>query len=188
MSDWASSPWRVLRDTPPTALRLAPTLLSGMSFRWRREESSGTFVGVLGSRIFELREDEEGGTISFRAMRPEVAEEDVKVEKEDGEDEAMLRLHLRLDDGVTPCSHAPWLNGPASSVTLARFRRNAAALPGVRVLRILDTLECLVTFLGSANNNIKRNMQMVRSLAAASALSSVSTTVASTERPVERSV
>ena len=42
-----------------------------------------------------------------------------------------------------------------------------AALPGVRVLQILDIWECLVTFVGSANNNIKRNMQMIRSLAAA---------------------
>ena len=36
----------------------------------------------------------------------------------------------------------------------------AAAIPGVRVLTI-ERLEALITFMGSANNNIKRNMQMV---------------------------
>jgi 3-methyladenine DNA glycosylase/8-oxoguanine DNA glycosylase len=50
---------------------------------------------------------------------------------------------------------------------MVRFLECAAALPGVRVLRILDEWECLVTFMGSANNNIKRNMAMVRDLCAA---------------------
>ena len=50
---------------------------------------------------------------------------------------------------------------------MVRFLECAAALPSVRVLRILDEWECLVTFMGSANNNIKRNMAMVRDLCAA---------------------
>ena len=149
--DWSATPFTAL-GTDPATLSLAPSLLSGMSFRWRREETSGTFVGVLGSTIYELREETDG-SVSFRAASPSSA----KLE----DPASLLRAHLRLDDGLTPSTHVPWLEGP-----VRQFRAAAAALPGVRVLRILDQLECLVTFIGSANNNIKRNMQMVAALCA----------------------
>ena len=65
--------------------------------------------------------------------------------------------HLSLDRGAEPSA---WADPPA------QFLRAAAAQPGVRVLTI-PHLEALVTFVGSANNNIARNMQMVAALAAA---------------------
>ena len=132
-------------------MSLAPTLLSGMSFRWRRSaDDSSIFSGVLGSHIVEVRADAESAY--FRCGS----------DSDPRSVEALLRAHLRLDDEIAAaCDHAPFL---AAS---AEFREAAAALPGVRVLHILDPLECLVTFMGSANNNIKRCCQMVQSLCAA---------------------
>ena len=147
----AWSEWQVLERTGPRSLRCAPTLLSGMSFRWWRrkegEEADETFLGVLDDTICELKELD--AAVCFRSSNPDT-------------DAActLLRKHLRLDDGVDACEVLPWCEA------LPRFRRAAAAVPGCRVLRILDPLECLITFIGSANNNIKRNMQMVRDLCA----------------------
>ena len=150
-SESAWSEWQVLERTGPRSLRCAPTLLSGMSFRWWRrkegEEEEETFLGVLGETIVELKELD--AAVCFRSSDPDT---DAAC--------ALLRKHLRLDDGIDACEVAPWCEA------LPRFRRAAAAVPGCRVLRILDPLECLVSFIGSANNNIKRNMQMVRDLCA----------------------
>ena len=141
--------WQVLERTGPRSLRCAPTLLSGMSFRWwrRKEEEEETFVGVLDDTIFELKELD--AAVAFRSSDPDTASAC-----------ALLRKHLRLDDGVDACKVPTWRQA------LPRFRQAATAVPGCRVLRILDPLEALVTFIGSANNNIKRNMQMVRALCA----------------------
>ena len=135
------------------ALRCAPTLLSGMSFRWSRvAETDDCFVGVLGSTTIELREEPSGG-VSFRCRA-----------KQRAEAAALLRSHLRLDEPAA-ADHHEWHTCKLSPA-VKRFRQCASLLPGVRVLSILDPWECLVTFMGSANNNIKRNMQMVQSLAA----------------------
>ena len=134
----AVSCWATL--APADTLRLAPTLLSGMSFRWARNAETDTYLGVLGTTIYELREDEHtsfyrvqgaGGPPTTGATR-------------------QLYRRLRLGEGVRPSYWDGWPRVPK------RCREAAAVLPGVRVLRI-EPLEALVTFLGSANNNIKRN-------------------------------
>ena len=135
----------------PDALRLAPTLLSGMSFRWRRrEQDDEVYVGVLGRTVLEVREDEHASY--FRVILG-----DTSVEQALG----MLRAHLSLERGVPTSHFLRHAHAPS------QFVRAAAALPGVRVLNIGSHLEALVTFVGSANNNIKRNMKMVESLCAA---------------------
>ena len=159
-----TTPWMDL-GTSARSFSLAPTLLSGMSFRWARHtlDAGETFTGVLCSRIFELRTDPEGAaSCRCHYTSPPPAEEAMACMD-------MLRTHLRLDDDAlfSSCDHVPWLHGASSCAAIARFRAAALALPGVRVLRILDLLECVVTFMGSANNNIKRCCQMVSSLCAA---------------------
>lgn len=143
---WSDDAWTPLDGTSTAALRLGPTLLSGMSFRWERTRED-TFVGVLDGVICELREA--GESVEFRSSDPDIA-----VAK------MLLRRHLRLDDGLVACESDLWRGA------LPQFRRAAAVLPGCRVLRILDPLEALITFIGSANNNIKRNCQMVKALCA----------------------
>ncbi|EOD31996.1 N-glycosylase/DNA lyase [Emiliania huxleyi CCMP1516] len=143
----AFSPWSDL-CVPPDALRLAPTLLSGMSFRWHPSAAGNIYVGVLSDCIYELREDD--ATVHWRVCGP--ADSDRA--------RAQLREHLSLDRGVTASA---WAGGGQLPV---QFFHAAAALPGVRVVSVLSRLESLVSFMGSANNNIKRNMQMVASLCA----------------------
>ncbi|KAG8468581.1 hypothetical protein KFE25_013664 [Diacronema lutheri] len=140
--------WRDL-DVPAARLRLAPTLLSGMSFRWRRRASDGVFEGVLGADAYELRETER--SVQFRVLSAAPAVDA----------EARLRAHLSLDRGVDVHSWLTRLRAPPPC-----FAAAASALGGVRVLTV-DKLEAVVAFMGSANNNIKRNMQMVEALCAA---------------------
>jgi len=141
---------------PPHVLRLAPTLLSGMSFRWWYRPQSDSYFGVVGNAIFELRETDE--TCFFRTHM-------AVVYTEEGDASAAIRAHLSLDRGPSP---AAW-----KSIGLPRQYHNAVqALPGVRVLSI-SALEAVITFVGSANNNIKRNMQMIRALCAEFAANSL---------------
>lgn len=136
--------------TPPERLQLAPTLLSGMSFRWQRcGDCTDTFVGVLDDHAFELKQA--AHTCYYRALGPA---------SETAQGAALLRKHLSLDRGVDV---RDWMQRATAAPPL--FAKAAAALQGVRVLHI-SHLEALVTFVGSANNNIKRNMQMVEALCA----------------------
>jgi len=154
------SDWVDLR-APPECLRLTPTLLAGMSFRWRATPSH-TFIGVLGDWICELRETAAGAEFRTHAGGDLCCVEEA------------LREHLSLDRGPE-VPNAAWsdvwrreeVGSAALPAAAAQHGRCAAVLPGVRVLTIGTHLEALVTFVGSANNNIKRNMQMVEALCAA---------------------
>ena len=108
----AFSPWSDL-CVPPDALRLAPTLLSGMSFRWHPSAAGSIYVGVLGDCIYELREDD--ATVHWRVCGP--ADSDRA--------RAQLREHLSLDRGVTASA---WAGAGQLPV---QFFHAAAALPGV---------------------------------------------------------
>ena len=164
---WTAMPARAME------LRLAPTLLSGMSFRWRHRAdpaadaepavamkkaaayapyAGGTYVGVLGSTIYEVRENAGGCALRVHAA-------DGRVRAPTAAETSVLARHVRLGEGALS---NVWVGAAGIPV---RFGRVAAALPGVRVLRISE-LEALVTFVGSANNNIKRCMQMVSALCA----------------------
>jgi N-glycosylase/DNA lyase len=142
--------WRDL-GVSASRLRLAPTLLTGMSFRWRRHAHGDdcVFAGVLGADAYELRETE--ASVEFRLVSA----------KPSAGAEARLRAHLSLDRGLDVCEWHARVQDPPEC-----FARACAALGGVRVLHINSRLEALVTFVGSANNNIKRNMQMVEALCA----------------------
>ena len=146
-----------------------------MSFRWHRhllEDGSESFLGkrrhthrlsqcfafqrlavlppgVLGRTIFELKEDEQ--TVYYRTH--------ASGEFSDGQAADQLRGHLGIGRGVDSTT---WVS---SALSPAQFTRAAAVIPGVRVLQI-KPLEALISFMGSANNNIKRNMQMVEKLCA----------------------
>ena len=130
-----------------------------MTFRWKRTVS-GTFIGVLGTHAIELCEGA-SGNLSWRTNKNDAT----------SSAEALLRAHLRLDSKFCAYRHAHWQPSAddmaAEDRGLAEFRIAAATLPGVRVVRVLDLLECVIAFMGSANNNIKRNMQMLESLCAA---------------------
>src|SRR6056297_1222144 len=82
-AEGATSDWRDLH-APPEQLRLAPTLLSGMSFRWRVTPAD-TFIGVLGDCICELRETAGGAEYRVHGAGDAAAARE------------LLRDHLSLD-------------------------------------------------------------------------------------------
>ncbi|NXT84041.1 OGG1 lyase, partial [Zapornia atra] len=149
--------WRSL-PCPLAELRLDLVLSSGQTFRWW-ESSPGAWTGVLGGRVWTLRQDrdrlwytgygEEGGRDgalqAAGAARPDGAETD-----------RILRDYFQLDVGL-PALYRAW--GEADPL----FRSVAGDFPGVRVLR-QDPAECLLSFICTSNNHISRITAMIERL------------------------
>ncbi|XP_071295713.1 N-glycosylase/DNA lyase isoform X2 [Agelaius tricolor] len=153
--------WRWL-PCPPAELRLDLVLSSGQSFRWW-ESSPGAWTGVLGGRVWTLRQD--GDRLWYTVYGEE--DEHEEEEEQDGcpaktaklnaaETEQILRDYFQLDVGLSALYHA-W--GAADPL----FRKVASDFPGVRVLR-QDPVECLFSFICTSNNHISRITAMIERL------------------------
>uniref|UniRef100_A0A8D2NIQ3 N-glycosylase/DNA lyase n=1 Tax=Zonotrichia albicollis TaxID=44394 RepID=A0A8D2NIQ3_ZONAL len=135
--------WRWL-PCPPAELRLDLVLSSGQSFRWW-ESSPGAWTGVLGGRVWTLRQDGDRLWYTVYAAKLNAAET-----------ERILRDYFQLDVGLSALYHA-W--GAADPL----FRKVANDFPGVRVLR-QDPVECLFSFICTSNNHISRITAMIERL------------------------
>ncbi|NXT28341.1 OGG1 lyase, partial [Syrrhaptes paradoxus] len=171
--------WRWL-PCPPAELRLDLVLSSGQTFRWW-ESSPGAWTGVLGERVWTLRQERD------RLWYTVYGEEDedghhTEVTKLDGaETDQILRDYFQLDVGL-PALYRAW--GAADPL----FRKVADDFPGevapwgsggrphhppgipspcptagVRVLR-QDPVECLLSFICTSNNHISRITAMIERL------------------------
>ncbi|NXI85676.1 OGG1 lyase, partial [Rhipidura dahli] len=147
--------WRCL-PCPSAELRLDLVLSSGQSFRWW-ESSPGAWTGVLGGRVWTLRQD---GDRLWYTVYDEEEEQDgcpAKAAKLDAaETERILRDYFQLDVGLSALYRA-W--GAADPL----FRKVANDFPGVRVLR-QDPVECLFSFICTSNNHISRITAMIERL------------------------
>jgi N-glycosylase/DNA lyase len=122
-----------LRDDQP--LNLALTLTCGQAFRW--EERDGWWEGVVGGRLWRLRQD--GDRVVC-----------------DGPAAGAVRWYLALDED---------LPGILSSVDRDPVvHRSIAACRGLRILR-QDPWEILISFICATNTNIPRIRRMIASLA-----------------------
>ncbi len=125
------------------AYDLENTLLSGQAFRWRGPDEDGWLAGVVFNNIVRMRRVDEG--VEF------VCGPDDEV--------GMLPLvvdYLRLSDD---------LEGIAAAIN--RDERIGAAIaryPGLHILR-QEPWECMVSFICSANNNIRRISKNVEDMA-----------------------
>jgi N-glycosylase/DNA lyase len=133
-------------------LNLKFCLRGGMSFRWTILTDINTepeFNGVIGDRIYFLKQIPSREQIEFRAYSKEALSKD-KVEHE-------LRDYFRLGENLNSL-YTEW------SQKDAKFNEKVKLYPdvlgGIRVLR-LDPVENLFSFICSSNNNIKRITQMV---------------------------
>ncbi|NXW40494.1 OGG1 lyase, partial [Nyctiprogne leucopyga] len=154
--------WRCL-PCPPAELRLDLVLTSGQTFRWW-ESSPGAWTGVLGGRVWTLRQERE--RLWYTVYGPEEGEEEEEGDGEgrpaqaaapDGaEAEQILRDYFQLDVGL-PALYRAW----AAADPL--FRRVADEFPGLRVLR-QDPVECLLSFICTSNNHISRITAMIERL------------------------
>ncbi|NXA63743.1 OGG1 lyase, partial [Mohoua ochrocephala] len=153
--------WRCL-PCPPAELRLDLVLSSGQSFRWW-ESSPGAWTGVLGGRVWTLRQDGDRLWYTVYGEEDEHEEEEeqdgcpAKAAKLDGaETDRILRDYFQLDVGLSALYRA-W--GAADPL----FRKVATDFPGVRVLR-QDPVECLFSFICTSNNHISRITAMIERL------------------------
>ncbi|XP_015496220.1 N-glycosylase/DNA lyase isoform X5 [Parus major] len=151
--------WRCL-PCPPAELRLDLVLSSGQSFRWW-ESSPGAWTGVLGGRVWTLRQD--GDRLWYTVY----GQEDEQEEERDGcpakaakldatETDRILRDYFQLDVELSAL-YRGW--GAADPL----FRKVASDFPGVRVLR-QDPVECLFSFICTSNNHISRITAMIERL------------------------
>ncbi|XP_030083985.1 N-glycosylase/DNA lyase isoform X2 [Serinus canaria] len=153
--------WRWLPCTP-AELRLDLVLSSGQSFRWW-ESSPGAWTGVLGGRVWTLRQD---GDRLWYTVYGEDDEHEGEEEQDwcptkaaklnAAETDRILRDYFQLDVGLSALYHA-W--GAADPL----FRKVANDFPGVRVLR-QDPVECLFSFICTSNNHISRITAMIERL------------------------
>jgi N-glycosylase/DNA lyase len=142
MKGW--SEWQMLRmaDAPGEAT-LAEILDGGQSFRWQRNDD-GTWTGVFGCHIAQLRPNPEGLAWRQPLGKPDVAE--------------ALGIYLDAAGAQARATDAlPWRSDPFLASALARF-------PGLRILAQTPD-EALLAFLCSSNKQIIQIRRMVAALA-----------------------
>lgn len=131
--------WTRLRLAAAGELRLHATFANGQCFGWKpiaEPDGSAIWVGVLKDSVVALREqgdDVEAAHVSGGAVTHTMQS---------------VRDLLQLDTPLLPLVKR-W--GSADPTC----RAIACRVPGMRVLR-QDPLECLISFICSSNNNIKR--------------------------------
>ncbi|NXO61843.1 OGG1 lyase, partial [Phainopepla nitens] len=122
----------------------------------------GAWTGVLGGRVWTLRQDGDGLWYTVYGEEDEHEEEErdgcpAKAAKLDAaETDRILRDYFQLDVGLSALYRA-W--GAADP----QFRKVAGDFPGVRVLR-QDPVECLFSFICTSNNHISRITAMIERL------------------------
>ncbi|KAF1401691.1 N-glycosylase/DNA lyase, partial [Spheniscus magellanicus] len=153
--------WRSL-PCPPAELRL--DLPGGVwagpdvpvCGRWW-ESSPGAWTGVLGGRVWTLRQDPDRLWYTVYGEEEEEDGRPAEAAKPDGaETDQILRDYFQLDVGLSAL-YCAW--GAADPL----FRKVAGDFPGVRVLR-QDPVECLLSFICTSNNHISRITAMIERL------------------------
>ena len=138
--------WTTFR--PSGDLDLKATFDCGQAFRWREtrsEDGAAVFEGVIFGNLVRARQD--GGEVSF-ASEPAAP----------SEFRPRLEEYLGLNHDLETISADLSADAPLAEI-IPKY-------PGLRIL-CQDPWECLVSFICSANNNIKRISQNVEDISAA---------------------
>ena len=135
---------RQLEITQPFDLELSLTM--GQAFRWRRY-GDGWFSGVIGDHLIHIRQT--AGGVEYRAGGADG--------ETDGDLGALLSAYFRLDDDLVAIYADLGARDPHIATLIRQY-------PGLRVLR-QEPWECLVSYICSANNNIKRISDSVEAMA-----------------------
>ena len=153
--------WKKLVCTP-AELRLDIVLKCGQSFRWKTpfDQKPDEFVGVLGSKIWILKQEPEHilyktiGKIKTENVRDGSSQANRL--KEDVEDEQYLHDYFQLGVNLGPLYESWATVDPVFKDISKRFT-------GVRMLR-QDPVENIFSFICSSNNNIQRISGMIENL------------------------
>ncbi|XP_061864046.1 N-glycosylase/DNA lyase [Colius striatus] len=149
--------WRSLR-CPAAELRLDLVLASGQTFRWW-ESSPGAWTGVMGGRVWTLRQDRDRLWYTVYGEEEEDERPAEAAKLDSAEMDQILRDYFQLDVGLRGL-YRTW--GAADPL----FQSVAKDFPGVRVLR-QDPVECLLSFICTSNNHISRITTMIERLCCA---------------------
>ncbi|XP_050169088.1 N-glycosylase/DNA lyase isoform X3 [Myiozetetes cayanensis] len=147
--------------TPGPALRARARPDLPVCGRWW-ESSPGAWTGVLGGRVWTLRQDRDRLWYTVYGEEDEHKEEErdgcpAKAAKLDAaETDRILRDYFQLDVGLSAL-YREW------EAADPLFRKVAKDFPGVRVLR-QDPIECLFSFICTSNNHISRITAMIERL------------------------
>ena len=153
MEKAALTDWQVLTFKGASVTRklvnLRLALFNGQAFTWQRSEEPEAYWGVCKGNYFEFRynpRDELEFRSTDRLYRGDVAPEQAIID--------YFNLSLDYDEIFKDLL-----------AQNAHFKAAYAKAAGLRVLR-QDPWECMIGFICSQNNNIKRISQMVQSLCA----------------------
>jgi len=141
-------------------LRPSMTLVTGQTFRWlARDGNPGEFVGVIGNKIVVVREDL--NNTSFRVAEADEIGGHADISKESDNSQDMLETvkdYFNLRPGICLADmDAVFCRGDD------RYKEISPYFQGARVLR-QEPLECLLSFICSSNNNIRRITMMIEKL------------------------
>ncbi|KAI7756931.1 hypothetical protein M8C21_014382 [Ambrosia artemisiifolia] len=125
-------------------LSLHLTFPTGQTFRWK-QTTPFQYTGLIGPHLISLHQHHSNQTLSYCFHNTPKCDQD----------SARSKLFEFLNMGI--CLNDLWDEFKASD---PRFAELAGCLSGARVLR-QDPVECLIQFICSSNNNIKRITQMV---------------------------
>lgn len=135
--------------TELSELDLSLTLRAGQVFGWDFVEETQEWIGTVGSQLFALKQCSDGGSITytFSGDGDEVnAKETLR---------NFFQLDVTFPELLTEWSEKDKFFGNVIGVD-SKFR-------GLRICR-QDPFECLISFIVSANNNIKRISQNLKSI------------------------
>lgn len=132
-------------------LDLSLTLRAGQVFCWTVDESGMEWSGVIGDKVYTLTQDPRSGAISFSY--------DEGPNLSGAEAVCILRDFFQLDIDL-PKYLELWRS---CDDTFARVVPSHSKFSGLRICR-QDPWECLISFIVSANNNIKRISQNLQSI------------------------
>ncbi|PWA85700.1 8-oxoguanine-DNA glycosylase 1 [Artemisia annua] len=132
-------------NLPKSELYLPLTFPTGQTFRWK-QTSPFQYTGVIGSHLISLKQ--------HNLKNTHYCIHNLNSTNDDQESVKLALLDF-LNMGI--CLNDLWSEFSACD---ERFAELAVNLSGARVLR-QDPLECLVQFICSSNNNIKRITKMV---------------------------
>ena len=136
---------------PPAQLRADFTLIMGQCFNWRKLPDRSCWVGCLGSVPMAVMSSDLATYAAYLLPSDKDSESEIRTSLR-----TQMRAYFQIDHDLEAL-YASW----AKSCT--RMQVVTERLPGVRVVQ-QDPFECLISFICSSNNNIKRITQMLDKL------------------------
>ncbi|KAL5110417.1 N-glycosylase/DNA lyase [Taenia crassiceps] len=151
-------------NIPPDAFNLRATLNSGQAFRWVEISKSLEFVGLIGDRVWRLRQTSVDTPVAFYGGCATVAELEMFFTR--GQLPLPLVSYFRLDTHLDDLL-STWLD---QDHLLRKFFSSSRAqdinrFKGLRLLN-QDPRETIFAFITSANNNIPRISKLLIALSA----------------------